>query len=188
MPSDPNTDVLREVYGRVIYTHKAHEKDREFKSRSAFQMKLANIALTALTFGGLVGTATLDNTKLLWASLILATLTLGFTVFQLSFDPAKDAARHRIAAKSLLAIRERYVNLLADIANGLPVDDVQIQRDELQAELNEIYQQAPDTSSRAFSAAKKALKLKGEMTFSTEELDHFLPASLKSTPVTDSPT
>lgn len=180
MDSDGNLDVIRETFGRVVYTHKTHEKDREIAAKKAARMKWVNIALTALTFGGVVGTATIGQTGFLVVSVVLATLTLGFTVFQLSFNPAEDASRHRAAAKSFLSIRDRYINLIADAAAGMSPEEVRAQRDELQQELDDLYQHAPDTSAAAYEKAQKALKDNEELTFNPGEIDAFLPEGLRS--------
>ena len=42
-------------------------------------------------------------------------------------------------------------------------------------ELKKVYDLAPDTSSRAYKVAQKALKINEDMTFSNEEINHFLP-------------
>ncbi|MFF0818087.1 SLATT domain-containing protein [Rhodococcus sp. NPDC003318] len=179
MTNDPILGVVRETFGRVVYTHKTHEKDREFATRRATRLKRTNVVLIALTSGGLVATAIVGETGYLWISAILATLSLGFSVFELNTDPSEEAARHRAAAKSLLVIRERFTHLIADICTGLPTDEARARRDSIQADLDEIYHQAPDTSRRAYKAASQALKVNEEMTFTDEELDRFLPAQLR---------
>lgn len=46
-------------------------------------------------------------------------------------------------------------------------------------ELQEIYLEAPDTSSKAYSMAQAALKIKEEMSFTDDEIDQFLPKPLR---------
>lgn len=53
------------------------------------------------------------------------------------------------------------------------------QRDELQASLVAIYEAAPQTNGKAYLEAQDRLKNKEDLTFSPEEIDHFLPLSLK---------
>jgi hypothetical protein len=185
MTTDPVRAVIRETYGRVVYTHKIHEKNRELCSRRAVAVRWVNIVLTGLTGGGIVAAAIIGSDGYLWASAILATFSLSFNVFQLSFDPAKDAARHRATAKSLLPIRDGYTNLLADLASGLDVDSARLQRDKLEKDLNEILQQAPDTSPKAYLAAQKALKVNNEGTFTETEIDSLLPSALRIAELTE---
>lgn len=175
---NPDIQAIRHSFGRVVYSHKTHEKARELATRNANRVKLANIALTALTSGSLVATLITNQKAGLWASSLLSALTLAFVLFQLSFDPAKDAERHRTTAKELWSVREEYVNLLTDIASGGRTVDIPGRRDELTEKLKAIYQFAPDTTSKAYQAAQRALKVSEDMTFSEDEIDKFLPSSL----------
>lgn len=176
--TDPNIQAIRESFGRVVYSHKTHEKAREYASHRATIVKWANIALTTVTSTTLVTTVFTDQKVLLYVGSILSTLTLAFVIFQLSFDPANEAERHRTTAKALWYIRERYIHLLTDIKADPTSVNIQQQRDELMEELRKIYDLAPDTSSRAYKAAQKALQVSEDMTFSNEEINHFLPDSL----------
>jgi SMODS and SLOG-associating 2TM effector domain family 4 len=176
--ADPNLQAIRESFGRVVYSHKTHEKAREFATRDAQIVKWVNIVLTAVTSTSIVTTIFTNVHALLYVSSILSTLTLAFVIFQLSFDPAKEAERHRTTAKALWYVREKYVHLLADIAAGPDAVDIPARRDELIEQLKKIYEFAPDTSSKAYKAAQKALKISEDMTFSNDEINKFLPDSL----------
>lgn len=176
--TDPNVAAIRESFGRVVYSHKTHEKAREIESAKITLVKWINIILTTLTSTTLVTTIFTNQKALLYVGSILSTLALAFVIFQLSFDPAKDAERHRAAAKSLWYVREQYINLLTDIKVDTASIDIPKRRDGLVEELKTIYDTAPDTSSRAYRAAQKALKISEDMTFSDEEIDKFLPDSL----------
>jgi hypothetical protein len=102
-------------------------------------------------------------------------------IFQLSFNPEEKAEKHRQSAKELWYIREKYINLMADIINGRISDDTIItRRNEVIEELKLIYKFAPTTSSGAYKKAQKALKINEELTFSDNEIDQFLPSELKS--------
>lgn len=182
MTTDPLVASIRESYGRCVYTHKTHEKDRERCSALANAVKWANIVLNGLTSGGIVTAALIGSTGYAWAAAVLATLTLGFALVQLSFDPASDAVRHRATAKELLVIRDAYINLIADAKSGLEDAELRARRDDLDSELHTIYEHAPDTSSRAYRKAQEALQLKEELTFSSEELDLLLPQALREGP------
>lgn len=182
LTTDAITGLVRESFGRVVYSHKTHEKDRERYTVQAILVKWVNIVLIGLTGGGLVTSVLVGADAYLWASAVLATLALAFNVFQLSFDPATSAARHRDTAKSLIPIRDGYASLLADLKDGLEIQSAQQRRDSLDRVLHDIYQQAPDTSQKAYRRAQKALQLNDEMTFSDDELDRLLPSQLRSRP------
>lgn len=95
-----------------------------------------------------------------------------------NFDLGSIAQKHSDAASKLWNIRERYLSLLTD----LPASDRNAavkRRDELQAALVSIYQSAPQTSAMAYREAQDRLKNREDLTFIPEEIDHFLPPSLK---------
>jgi hypothetical protein len=159
-------------------THKTHEKAREIESSKVTLVKWTNIVLTTLTSTALVTTIFTSQRALLFVGSVLATLTLAFVIFQLSFDPAKESERHRGTANELWYVREQYINLLADIKSDPGSIDIPRRRDELVDELKRIYAVAPGTSSASYRKAQTALKISGDMTFSNEEIDRFLPDSL----------
>jgi len=175
-----NLQVIRESFGRVAYSHKTHEKAAEIEGRNSKIMKWTNIVLTALTSGSLVSTIVTNQNAFLYTSAFLSSLMLGFTLFQLNFSPAKRAEKHRYVANELWYIREKYINLMADIINGELSDELIIsERNQLIKELKYIYKFAPQTNSKAYEKARKALKINEEFTFSDEEIDRFLPYELK---------
>lgn len=177
--TEPQLQVIREAFGRVLYTHKTHEKDRERLARMGTISKWVSIGLNGLTFGGVVATVGTKDTFWLVASLILSTLSAGFAIFQMSFDPLKKAAGHRSAAKQLLGIRNQYLYLMADIVEGgLTRDQVRERRDQLEKESVDAYSIAPDTSPSAYKSAQHSLQVNEDMTFSDIELNRFLPKSL----------
>lgn len=173
-----NLQVIRESFGRVSYSHKTHEKEVEIQSRFVKIVKWVNIVLIAITTGSLLS-ALFVGKILVIVGAIFSAITLGFSIYQLSFDPEKKAARHKQAANSLWLIREKYVNLMADIINGhIKEDGIVRRRDDLINELDVVYKSAPETSSAAYKMAQQALKIDEELTFSDKELNQLLPASL----------
>jgi len=169
---------VREAFGRVVYSHKTHEKAREIESGRVTTIKWVNIVLTTLTSAGLLGTVITNAHVLLYLSAALSALALAFVIFQFSFDPAGAADKHRVTAKELWYLREQYCNLLTDIRRGVPEDLAAHRRDELTGQLKEIYEHAPDTSSKSYTKAQEALKVKEDMTFSAAEINKFLPREL----------
>jgi hypothetical protein len=180
--TETQLQVIRESFGRVLYTHKTHEKDRERLATLGTISKWINIGLSGVTFGGIVATVGTKDTLWLVVSLILSTLSVGFAIFQMSFDPLKKAAGHRAAAKQLLEIRNKYLYLMADIVDGSSaVGEIRDRRDQLEKEAVDAYAVAPDTSPKAYKKAQTALQVQEDMTFSDDELNRFLPASLRYT-------
>jgi len=175
-------DVIRDAYGRVAYTNKTHEKQIELLNTTIKRYRWIRLILVALATGGIVGAIFTDN---LWPRIfgaIFSTLSLGLTIYGLSFNPEKEAMEHRLCARRLWEIREHYLNLIADyVSGGISDDEALRQRDTLTHRLATIYQGAPCTSSKAYVKAQQALKVNEEMTFTDAEIDHFLPPGLKKT-------
>ncbi len=176
--NDPLVQVIRESFGKVVYSHKAHEKAREIASRKAARVKWFNIVLTSLTSGSFLSNVIVDKTWLTVVSSALGALTVAYMVYQINFNPERDAERHRQTANELWYIRERYIALLADLRNGMTVSAATARRDALAEDLKLIYKFAPDTDSKAYRQAQTALKVNEESTFSNDEINHFLPESL----------
>ena len=60
-----------------------------------------------------------------------------------------------------------------------PTEELRNELDLLHRETSLVYEYAPDTSARAYKAARIALKFKEELTFSPEEIDMLLPQDLR---------
>jgi hypothetical protein len=176
----PILATARELYGRVVYTHKTHEKEREIWSNKVCQMNRFNIGLTGLTTVAAVISASLQATAALVSTALLAAATVCFAIWQSNFDPAGKEGRHRVAAKELLWLREQLLLLIANCQQP-NADPAQLQGrlEAITQELTTAYKFVPDTSFEAYSAAEEALK-SGHFTFADEEIDVFLPTHLRS--------
>jgi hypothetical protein len=145
-----------------------------------YWIKVTNLIALVLTTGGILTPIYESSTFKTVIIALTSALALGVSVYQLSFDPALEIESHRKCAKQLWIIREAYINLIADIKDGvLSEDQIREQRDILVAKLSQVYQEAPDTTLKAYREAQKALKVNEEMTFSPKEIDQFLPISLR---------
>lgn len=174
----PIVATARELYGRVVYSHKVHEKEREIWSGKVCWMNRVNILLAGITTIFAVISASL---KPLWALIVTAISAAAgvcFAIWQASADPAARGAQHRVAAKELLWIREQLLLFVGSCQATTPPPDAQRQLDMLTRELTAVYKFAPDTSPEAYAAADKMLK-SGHFTFSDDEIDGFLPTDLR---------
>ena len=181
-PSQKFLSLVRELYGRVAWTHKTHEKDREFWSRRVRLVRWVNVVLIGMTSILATVGAIANSQATFIATSILGAFTTAFVVYQLSFNPEKMEAEHRITAKRLLYLRDRYLILIQEAMSGrTAIDQLQNKLELLHREVSLVYEYAPDSSPRAYSAASKALKTNEELTFSPEEIDMLLPKGLRLT-------
>lgn len=183
---EPNTDLqaltdqIREVYGRVVYSHKTQEKCADILNKQHRQIKTWQLILSAFTTTSVLSRVFTGYDWTLAAAAILSTVQFGFNAYLKEYDLGKVAQRHAESAADLLGIREAYFTLLTDIQSKLiDVTDVVARRDQLQQDLLNAYKSAPRSFPKAYNAASKALKEMEEMTFSDSEIDKFLPSVLR---------
>jgi len=177
---------IRECFGRVVWTHKTHEKCSDIYSEQLKKLKVVEIILSALTTTSLL-TSVLGEQKIgTIIGAILSTIILGITIYTKDYDLGQISKSHADTANELWNTRELYISLLADIkAGSLTVAQIKQKRNELQESLHVIYKKAPRTNYKAYMLASKALSQNGqinqgeEMTFSDNEIDRFLPNDIR---------
>lgn len=174
---------VRESFGRVVYSHKTHEKQADISFSKYRWQQGTLIALTAASSGtfltlvfGLFSNSTWTSLATSFCALLVSWMSLGAKTFK--FD--ETSAAHRDIASKLWDVRESYISLIADMMSGEISDaDARKRRDELQTLARDVYSTAPRASGRAFARAQDGLKNNEEMTFTTREIDLFLPEALR---------
>ncbi|MBN3124379.1 SLATT domain-containing protein [Pectobacterium brasiliense] len=171
---------IRECYGRVVYSHKTHEKCADILIRKHDCIKIWQMIISALVTGGIVSTFFDKGHIGSIVSVFLSTILLILNTYTKNYDFGELAQKHRQAGSDLWIIREKYLSLLTDIRIGdIPLDSIRARRDNLIVELHTIYSGSPSTNYKAYTAAQEALKKFEDMTFSDDEIDAFLPKELK---------
>lgn len=171
---------IREIYGRVVYTHKTHEKCADVLKERSDYMKFAEIFLSAVTTTSILVVVFGEGKAFQFLAALSSTILLGLTLYSKDFNLLAIAEKHKQAALNILEIRENLLSLLVDIKIGnKEIELLQLKRDELNEQLVNTYRGAPKTINKAYQIASKALKENEEFTFSDEEIDKFLPESLR---------
>lgn len=174
-----NLQVIRESFGRTVYSHKTYEKEFEIQECKANWFKWINIITLAIGSSTLLGTIVTDQRGLLITAAIFTAFGLALAIFQLSFNPEEKAYKYKQSANQLWQIREKYTCLIADIMNNKVADqEIISKRDQLLKELDLVYKNSLPTSAKAYGNASKALKEQEEFTFSNSEINKFLPKDL----------
>lgn len=173
---------IRELYGRVIYTHKTHEKCADvLKTRSDF-IKLTEILLSAATTTTILVVLFGDGKIFQFIAALCSTALLALSLYSKDFNLLAIAEKHKQAALDILEIREKLLSLLVDIRIGnKEIEHLQQLRDDLNEQLINTYRGAPKTINKAYKIASVALKQNEEFTFSDAEIDKFLPENLRRT-------
>lgn len=170
---------LRECYGRVVYSHKTHEKCADILCDRWAKIKLWQIILSALTAGGFLAAIFGSGTAGAAIGVVVSTALLVLNAYTKNYDLGELAQKHKQAASDIWLIRESYLSLLTDLRMGEALERVQEKRNELLEKLHSVYAGAPNTTFQAYQKAQEALKKLDDMTFSAKEIDAFLPEALK---------
>lgn len=171
---------LRECYGRVVYSHKTHEKCSDILLTRLSNIKMWQIILSALTTGGFISTFLGAGEIGAGIGVVISTLLLILNAYTKNYDLGELAQKHKQAANEIWLIREKYLSLLTDLKIGeKPIEELQLERDTLLDSLHSVYSGSPSTNFEAYKKAQNALQTKEDMTFSDEEIDAFIPKELK---------
>lgn len=171
---------LRELYGRVVYTHKAHQKCADDLLLRLARLKVAQITLSAMTTAGFITAIFEDGNVSTVVGAGLSSVLLALNAYMKNYDLGELAQKHRQVGADLWLIREKYLSLITDLRmDEKPLERLQEERDELLEELHSVYSGAPSTNSSSYSKAQKALQENEELTFTDDEIDKFLPKELR---------
>lgn len=171
---------LRECYGRVVYSHKTHEKCADILLARLSTIKLWQILLSAFTTGSVITTFFGSGNVGAAVGIVLSTSLLVLNAYTKNYDLGELAQKHKQAANDIWLIREQYLTLLVDLTMGQkPLEALQEERDKLLTSLHNVYAGSPSTTYAAYKKAQEALKRNEDMTFSDQEIDAFLPQELK---------
>ncbi len=186
-PTDSDRALLlaqaRELYGRVVYSHKAHEKQADIYDARNRLFQWCKVVLAAASSGtflaalaGVFLEAELSSLVISFIALLLSAATLAGDTFKYG----EATQRHRDCAARLWGVRESYLSLLVTLqSSDLDLPAARQERDALQAELEEAYGNAPRTTPRAYRAAQHGLQDHGDLSFDPGELDRLLPERLR---------
>ena len=171
---------LRECFGRVVYSHKTHEKCADILLLRLSRIKLWQIILSATTTGGFIAAIWEEGKTGVLIGLVMSTVLLALNSYTKNYDLGELSQKHRQAGADLWIIREKYLSLITDLRMGeKPIGTLQKERDDLLEQLHSVYSGSPSTTYQAYKKAQQALKQLEDMTFTDEEIDAFLPKELK---------
>lgn len=181
-----NLSIVRQSFASTVFTHKVQEVAAENQEKNVLVIKIVNIVLVSIVLLLLIIQAA-NPTNLLF-SYIGAGITVAeviFLIIQLSFSFEQKMIMHKNSALKYMGLRDAYRALITDIMNeSISTAEVVARRDLLQREYQIISDLAPQTGSKEYTEAQKRLNKRGavsgeEFTWSDEEIDWFLPESLR---------
>jgi hypothetical protein len=173
-------DHLRLTFGHIIYTHRAHAALALRHGRWSRILQTAEALLLIATTAAATAAAQTGQPAYAVTAAIAATLALIILVLRLASDLERSAATHRRCSAQLWHLREQYRALLADLQDeGITLEVARQRRDALMQHLHDVYRDAPPFDRSAYEAARATLPSQHEAGLSDEEIDRFLPDSLK---------
>ena len=174
---------VREVYGRVVYSHKTHEKQADLCFRKHRSQQAALVIFTAVSAGTFLAALLGNFVNPQIASLVTSFIALIVTALTLatkSFKFGEESEAHCRVASCLWDVRESYLSLIADLMSGATsAADARERRDQLQEVTRAAYADAPRSTSKAYGRAQDGLKNNEELTFTSREIDLLLPETLR---------
>ena len=176
-------DLVRQNFASVVWTHKVQEKQADIYVEYYAKLQTMNIIAASITSCGIVSTIFAGDAFQLVLKIVTATLsffTLCITAYFKSFDLQTLGKQNKEAANQFLVIRNELLQIIGDIhIQKESLQDIEGRYSDIIRRLNELYVSAPSTTDKAIKRATQALNIKQEYTYSEEEIDRFLPASLR---------
>lgn len=181
-----NLSLVRQTFANTVFTHKVQEIAAELQEKRAFRVKITNIVLVSIVLILLFFQALYSNVILFsYIASGIAVAEIIFLVIQVSFSFEQRMLMHKNSALKYMGLRDSYRSLITDIMNeSITSDALLARRDALQREYQVISDLAPQTGVKEYTEAQKRLNKRGaaegeEFTWSDEEIDRFLPETLR---------
>ena len=175
-------DHLRMSFGGVVHDYYAHSSLAARLHRRAWQLRIAEFLLLGGALAANIMALVRLNPKYAVLGALCGGAALALFAVYVAMNLESRIHAHRWCASRLWLVREKYRALLSEIRDGaLSLDDVRDRRNVLTAELHAIVEHAPAVDRPAYLSARQALKVADERALSDEEIDAFLPESLRST-------
>jgi hypothetical protein len=175
-------DHLRLSFGGVVHDYYAHSEIAARLNRRAWYLRIAELTLLGGALAANITALVRLNPR--WAVLsgVLVGMALALFAVFVALNLESRIYAHRWCASRLWLVREKYRALLSEIRDGtLGPEDIRDRRNELTAELHSIVQHAPAADRPAYLSARETLKAAEDRALTDDEIDAFLPESLRST-------
>lgn len=173
-------NVIRNKYASVVWSHKIQEKQAEIYSTNYKRLKTASILSASITSVGIVSLIFTDQLWVKIASAIISFVTIFVSSYFKTFNLSDLQKSHKASANQILQIRDKLEMILTEIKiRSKPPEIIWQDYKELLEELHKCYNEAPATTDKAVKLARKSLNIKKDNSFSDDEIDSFLPETLR---------
>lgn len=174
-------DSVRESYACVVWSHKIQEKQADIYYKKYVFMEWCSIITAGVTSLGVLSVIFTDPVWVKVLTAIISFVSFCVTAYLKNFDLRKVIVLHKSTASKLIGVRDQYKVLLLEIRlKSDSVSNILDRYKDLVGRTDSIYLDAPNTTDEAVEKAREALNVKKDNTFTEEEIDSFLPISLRS--------
>jgi len=181
-----NLAIIRQSFANTVFTHKVQEIATERNNSYSFYIKITNIILVSLILVVLILQVVCTNIIFTYIGMALTITEIIFLIIQLTFSFEKQAIAHKNSALKYMGLRDCYKNFITDIMeSNIDNHAIQDKRDLLQKKYQVISDLSPQTNNTDYKKAQQKLNKRGtvageDFTWSDDEINHFLPESLRT--------
>lgn len=173
-------DHLRLSFGGVVHGYRAHQDVAERLNRRVWQFRIAELLLLGGAMAANITALVRSDPRYATFSTVLVGGALVLFAIYVAAGLESRIYAHRWCASRLWLIREKYRALLSEMNDGsLTLEAVRTRRDQLVDELHAIVEQAPMVDRPTYQSARQALTVAADTVMTDEEIDPFLPPSLR---------
>ncbi|WP_448983197.1 SLATT domain-containing protein [Olsenella uli] len=172
-------DRFRQLYWRIIWTHKIHEKQADIYSAERTWVDVLAMVLTAFSGCGILAANQLATSPFNVIPIAVAATAIFLDLKSHITDYGALITEQRTSAERFLSLREESLDLIAAAHDGVLDQDTACSAlASLETEYERACSLSPRTTDRAAVQAERALG-GGDAIASDEKIDQFLPDCLR---------
>lgn len=173
-------DHVRLSFGQVVQNYIVHAKTAERLTAVGWTAKVGVLALLGVATVAAVAAVLAPNRPLQITAAVCTGLAFGAYALHVALDVEPRVLTHRATANRLWLIAERYRALLAEIHDGLVErEEIHRRRDDLLHQVHAAFEYAVPADRHAADAARQAERTAALPGLTDEQIDRFLPESLR---------
>jgi hypothetical protein len=174
-------DHVRLSFGSAVGAYQGHTTAALRLAKWGWYSKIATLSLAGLGAAASL-LAVRSGGAFLIASAVMTSIAFAAFAVSIAFDPAPRIYGHRACAARLWVLCEKYRALLTEVHDDLiDVPTITRRRDALLEEFGALFEQTPPADRQTYDIAQRMLSGSQLGGYSDQELDQFLPASLRRT-------
>lgn len=170
---------FRQLYWRIIWTHKIHEKQADIYSAERKWIDVTAMMLTAISGCGILAANWLSSPPFNVIPIVVAAVAIFLDMKSHVTDYGAMVAEQRMSAERFLSLREEALDLISAAHDGaLNADEASTALASFELAYEQACNDSPRTTPEAVTQAEKALA-DGDGVATDEKIDRYLPENLR---------